>query len=256
MSQDRFIEELDRLIHDKKFQEALDRIDQAPEEEQGSTRLQYLRIDCLWGLGRTHEALDACIQQARVHADRNDFTQAIGFLRKGAEISPDNPVLENLVEEFSRRTLGIKLTPEVLRNCSLFDVLDAESFKFLALRARWRLYMPDQVIIQAGEPSDQRLFILLRGNTEVHYKNDDEEITLARLNPGYVFGEVGFLTLRPRSADVIARNRVEVLEIPGEVMHEVIEREPRVKELLEKLHQHHFQKTLEILKKRRLQAAD
>lgn len=246
-------EEIESLIESKMYEDALRIIEGVLAQGIESSRLISLKIDALIGLNKTNEALDECLKQARRQADESNFTQAIGLLRRGAEISPDNPVVEDLVNEFSRQTLGVKITPEVLMNCSLFDVLDAENFKYIARQARWKLYLPNQHIITQGEKADQRLFILLKGKAEVLYPNDQEELMLAEIKPGEIFGEVSFLTLRPRSAHVVSRSRVEVLEIPADIMNEVITKEPRVKEILEQLHQKHFHDALELVKKWRFE---
>ncbi len=251
MNVSRMTQEVESLIQEGKYSEALQALEKVMEQGEPDESLANLRIDCLWALNEPEKAARECIRLARISAESNDLTRAIGFLRKAASIQPDHPAVESVIEELSQQTLGIRLSPEVLKNCSLFEVLDAESFKYLAMRAGWRIYMPEQAIIREGEVGDQRVFVLLRGIAEVHFRTDDNDILLAELKPGYIFGEISFLTMRPRSADVIARTRVEVLEIPAKVMTDVIEREPRVRDLLEKLYETHFKHTLEVIKRRR-----
>lgn len=245
------LEKVESLFKLGAYDEALTVIEDALSEYGPDDTLANMRIDCLYGSNKFDEAIRACIDLANEFARNNNLTRAIGYLRRAASISPGNPTVEAMIEELSQQTLGIRLSPEVLKNCSLFDVLDAESFKYIALRASWRVYMPGQHIIREGDVGDQRIFVLLRGLAEVHFRTDDNDILLAELQPGYVFGEISYLTMRPRSADVKAKTKVEVLEIPANVMNEVIEKEPRVRELLEQLYETHFKRTLEAVKQRK-----
>lgn len=63
----------------------------------------------------------------------------------------------------------------------------------------------DYLVREGG--NDSTLFILVRGAVEVT-REDAPEVALATLEEGSVFGEISFLTHRPRTANVIARDDV------------------------------------------------
>ena len=75
-------------------------------------------------------------------------------------------------------------------------------------------YDPEEKIITQGD-IDLRLFILLKGNVVVT-KNENPNKVIAKLKRGDIFGEVSFISRRPRTANVIADNQAYVLKVNGE----------------------------------------
>jgi CRP-like cAMP-binding protein len=55
------------------------------------------------------------------------------------------------------------------------------------------------------------MYLLLSGEVDVIRHNPDEDLHLATLKPGQVFGEIGFIKETHRTADVQARTPVSVL---------------------------------------------
>ena len=66
--------------------------------------------------------------------------------------------------------------------------------------------------------SDNRLFILLTGNVNM-VKEEDTSKVLAQLKRGDLFGEVSFISRRPRTANVITVGEVIVIRIDGDQFH-------------------------------------
>ncbi|MCP5084245.1 MAG: redoxin domain-containing protein [Alphaproteobacteria bacterium] len=76
-----------------------------------------------------------------------------------------------------------------------------------------RLYEAGDVIIHQGGKSDQ-FYILVSGEVSViHRRSSGEEVELAQLGEGDVFGEVGILAETRRTADVRANTPVSVLAL-------------------------------------------
>ena len=76
-----------------------------------------------------------------------------------------------------------------------------------------RLYEAGDVIIHQGGESDQ-FYILVSGEVSViHRRSSGEEVELAQLGEGDVFGEVGILAETRRTADVRANTPVSVLAL-------------------------------------------
>lgn len=85
------------------------------------------------------------------------------------------------------------------------------------------LYEAGDVIIHQGGESDQ-FFILVSGEVSViHRRSSGEEIELARLGEGDVFGEIGILTETRRTADVRANTPVSVLALGFEGFRALID---------------------------------
>ncbi len=75
------------------------------------------------------------------------------------------------------------------------------------------LYEAGDVIIHQGGVSDQ-FFILVSGEVSViHRRSAGDEVELAKLGEGDVFGEVGILTETRRTADIRANTPVTVLAL-------------------------------------------
>lgn len=100
---------------------------------------------------------------------------------------------------------------------------DGEIETLVALSKLGRLPRGHKVVADGGRGSD--LFVVVEG--EVDVRRDGR--TLARLGPGHVVGEVGFLLDGVRSADVVARSDDAVLlRIPGRELRELMEGDPEL----------------------------
>jgi CRP-like cAMP-binding protein len=73
-----------------------------------------------------------------------------------------------------------------------------------------RLYEPGEFAVHRGEV-DRSFFIIARGSFEVLVPTADRAQRVRVLQPGDLFGEVGFFDGLPRSADVVAREEAEAL---------------------------------------------
>jgi CRP-like cAMP-binding protein len=73
-----------------------------------------------------------------------------------------------------------------------------------------RLYAPGDVAVREGE-LDRSFFIIKRGSFEVLVPTDDGPQRVRVLEPGDLFGEVGFFDGLPRTADVVALEEAEAL---------------------------------------------
>jgi len=73
-----------------------------------------------------------------------------------------------------------------------------------------RLYAPGQFAVRRGEV-DRSFFIISRGSFEVVVPSQRSPTRVRVLEPGDLFGEVGFFDGLPRSADVVAVEESEAL---------------------------------------------
>jgi CRP-like cAMP-binding protein len=73
-----------------------------------------------------------------------------------------------------------------------------------------RLYAPGQFAVRRGE-LDRSFFIISRGSFEVLVATEGMSKRVRLLEPGDLFGEVGFFDGMPRSADVVALEESEAL---------------------------------------------
>ncbi|MDQ4081942.1 MAG: cyclic nucleotide-binding domain-containing protein [Actinomycetota bacterium] len=78
-------------------------------------------------------------------------------------------------------------------------------------------------MVRTGEPGNE-LYVVLEGTVRVERGGR----TLATFGVGEIVGEVAVLDGRPRSADLVAEERVRCLTVPRQALRAAIEAEPQV----------------------------
>ena len=100
---------------------------------------------------------------------------------------------------------------ELIDQLSFFDGFTQEEKQFLStLESQIYKYFPSDVIIKEGE-TDYSFFILLKGVVAV-VKSHPQEVTIAKLKAGAVFGEIAYIARRSRTTSVIADGDVIALK--------------------------------------------
>ncbi len=90
-----------------------------------------------------------------------------------------------------------------------------------------RTYADTQVVIEEGVSGDS-LYVIRSGKAKVVAHLLGKRVELAVLGKGDLFGEVGFLTGRPRTASVVAVGPLEVYEITRRDIEKLIEVTPDI----------------------------
>jgi small-conductance mechanosensitive channel/CRP-like cAMP-binding protein len=103
--------------------------------------------------------------------------------------------------------------------------LAAEAHQALAKAAQEKLYADGEVIVREGEPG-QSMFVVRRGRVAITIGPDRHEVAVTEAG-GY-FGEMSLLTGDPRTATVVARGDVTVLEISAQVFGVYVRSRPEV----------------------------
>lgn len=112
-----------------------------------------------------------------------------------------------------------------LKSTRLFSDLNLEERALLVARAQRRTFAAGDVILSAGN-SNRSLFVVVQGEAEVRRDATERDLPVARLGPAAFFGEMSFLDDTAASASVVARSEVEVLELSGQVMKEMLSERP------------------------------
>lgn len=110
-----------------------------------------------------------------------------------------------------------------------------------------QLFSPGQRIIEEGDSGDS-IFLIKSGQADVVSHILGREIELATLSAGDVFGEVAFLTGRPRTASVIAIDKLEVIEFDRIILEEMFEKYPDILKKVQDFYQSHVQDTIQKVK--------
>ncbi|MBI3804939.1 MAG: cyclic nucleotide-binding domain-containing protein [Nitrospirae bacterium] len=151
----------------------------------------------------------------------------------------DGPVSDP-VSPVSSSRLGSDVIP-------LFANLTAEEFSQVIEKTTARSYPPGALIVREGEKGDS-IYIVVKGRVKVVTRIAGQETALGVLNENDFFGEVAFLTGRPRTADVIALLETDLLELSGEALKALLVRFPHIREVLERLYLKRMQMTLDVVK--------
>ena len=102
-------------------------------------------------------------------------------------------------------------------------------------------------IIREGD-TGRSVFILTRGAVRVFATLKDRKVDLAALHASDFFGEIAFLTGKPRTATVETIEESDVLEVAEKDLNEMITKSPRIREVLHNHHEARVKSTLEKVK--------
>jgi CRP-like cAMP-binding protein len=142
---------------------------------------------------------------------------------------------------FPTRTLFIEPKAEVsvdggalverLSAVDIFAPLSVEEVGMLAKSAVRHVFAPGELVIRAGEPGSS-MFVVHNGRVSVQISENGQPRTVATLSDGDFFGEMALFTGEPRTANVVALEETEVLEIGHAAMKNVFDTNPDLVESL------------------------
>jgi small-conductance mechanosensitive channel len=145
---------------------------------------------------------------------------------------------------FPTRTLHVERRPgaamrdgdggaitERLSAVDIFAPLSAQETSMLAQAAVSHVFAPGETVIRAGEPGSS-MFVVHKGRVRVQVSENGRSRTVATLNEGDFFGEMALFTGEPRTANVLALEETEVLEIGHAAMKKIFDTNPDLVESL------------------------
>lgn len=136
---------------------------------------------------------------------------------------------------------------DVISKIPFFAPLQETEREELAEDANMHVFSAGEVIIREGDPG-RSVYVILDGRVRVFTRdNGDNELELATLGVGQFFGEMSFVSDKPRSSSVAALELSVVVELSYDSMAKVIEHNQAVKEVLEEYHKIRKKDTLEKL---------
>ena len=107
------------------------------------------------------------------------------------------------------------------------ELLDRQEKQYLMDHGVVRSAAPDDILCRRQQ-LDTRVYILVLGEVEVSDTVDGKHIVLARLGPGEIFGEISALFRIPRVSDVIVSQPSVLIEIPGDILEQVLSARPEL----------------------------
>jgi CRP-like cAMP-binding protein len=119
--------------------------------------------------------------------------------------------------------------PMDLSGCSLFDDLGKEARLALERSCRERRFLPGEDIVGSQFAVRHNVFVVLEGNVHVYRTAPcGDDVALAELGPGSVFGEFAAIDDRPGSATVRSASETRLAEIPREAFVDLLKHDPTV----------------------------
>jgi Cyclic nucleotide-binding domain/4Fe-4S binding domain len=121
------------------------------------------------------------------------------------------------------RADAVQIMAELL-SVELFATLDLGTLAAIAGRSQLVNFVAGDQVCRLGESSES-MFVLVRGETKAWIDSDDQPIVLGRARSGAVFGELGVITGRARSASIeVESPTATVVTIAREVIDELLSR--------------------------------
>ncbi len=120
---------------------------------------------------------------------------------------------------------------ERLAAVDIFAPLSAEETEMLAQAATNHVFAPGETVIRAGDPGSS-MFVVHNGKVSVQLSENGRARTVATLSEGAFFGEMALFTGEPRTANIVALEETEVLEIGHAAMKQVFDTNPDLVESL------------------------
>jgi len=150
----------------------------------------------------------------------------------------------NVTFAFPTRTLHVerrlpesKVTgpqKEIIDRLSAVDIfapLSVEETEKLATAASRHVFAPGELVIRGGDQGSS-MFVVHNGRVQVQVSDGGKPRPVAMLSEGAFFGEMALFTGEPRTANVVAMEETEVLEIGHAAMKHLFETNPDLAEAI------------------------
>ena len=155
--------------------------------------------------------------------------------------TPEEPVGIHVVEASPQQI-------ERERDASrFFSAFPREALEDLLTSTCVRSFGEGDTIVREGD-AGLSLFLIEAGSVSVQTQDPSgQQVLLAQLGPGEFFGEVAVLTGRPRTATIVAREAVTLIEISREDLDRIATDFPGVRTVLEEFYKQRAQATVEAM---------
>jgi len=144
---------------------------------------------------------------------------------------------------------------EAVAAIPFFSPLDGDGRKKLADNAALHVFNAGEMIIREEDPG-RSIYVILDGKIRVFTRDHHgEELELAVLGASQFFGEMSFLTGKPRSGSVAAVDTSVIVELSYTSMRKVVEEHPTVKKVLVEYYQERLGNTAKKRAEKEMDAA-
>jgi cAMP-dependent protein kinase regulator len=207
-------------------------------------------------LNQKGEAVKEYIRAADLYAEKGFVVKALAQYKLALRLDPSNRDAQQKMEGLhSNKTVSeLKLEPIVEGQAQptrsvipLFSDLTQEEFNEFTKRMIIHTVPAGKPIVREGEAGNS-VYIVTRGSVNVFSTIQSRRVDLAVLQSSDFFGEIAFLTGKPRTATVEAAESTDLLEVAEEDLRDMIQKWPRIKEVLQNYYEERVRSTMEKVK--------
>jgi len=194
-------------------------------------------------LGSKSEAVKEYVHAADLYAQSGSVVKALAQYKLALRLDPTFlPAQEKLVALHSNKTVKEnKAEPVEARKqkptssvIPLFAGFTSEEFDDFTKMMVVHTLAPGTVIVRQHE-TGKSVYVIANGSVKVYTTLlSGERVDLAVLQPSDFFGEISFLTGKPRTATVETAEDTVILEVTEDKLRELVTQRPRVKDVLQK----------------------
>ena len=169
-----------------------------------------------------HNDTDAMVRQLIWYAFRRNKIE-FGFPTRTLYMEQSPPI--GAIQRDSRGFI------DRLSAVDIFAPLSIEEMASLAEASSSHVFAPGEFVIRAGEEGSS-MFVVHRGSVKVQINDNGVSRAVAELQEGDFFGAMALFTGEPRTANIVAAEETEVLEIGHNAMKHLFETNPDLVESL------------------------
>jgi len=234
-------ESISSLLAKREYVKAVPLLQVESAKYPSNVRIQLQLADALAGAGMLHEAAEAYTKTAAHYTQSGLTVQAIAVEKKLEKVR--TLIEQRRAEEASAEPAFNDPAPE----SPLFENMSDEERAAVISQMVLETFETDEIVIREGDAGSS-LYVIVTGTVKVFGRNPvGKPVYLADLGEGDFFGEVSVLTGRPRTATISAATRSELLRLDKDKLDAIIEKHPRVREILEAFYEKRAKHTVDAM---------
>lgn len=225
----------------------------------GDMRFHRRIADLYVRAGKPREAITEYRLLANHYVQRGEPIKAMAVYKIIVRLDPSQTdVYKQLARLYAQQGMpeelaGVSSTvsaapdPQHRVRVPLFSDLTPDQFSEVLSKMAVHNFPPHTVVVRQGDPSNS-LFLISSGAVQVVRREPDgKEVVLATLKEGEFFGEMSFLTGKPRTATITTIEESEILELSKQDLEEVIAKYPGVERVLKAFYHNRVKATLKAI---------
>jgi cAMP-dependent protein kinase regulator len=210
--------------------------------------------DAYQKLNSKPEAVREYVYAADLYAETGAVVKALAQYKLALRIDPQHKrAQDRMVALHSNKTIAEKKAEPVEEGkkkpansaIPLFAGFTQGEFEEFTKLMNVHTHGPGEVIVREGDKG-KSVYIIANGSVKVYTTMlSGEVVELAKLWPSEFFGEISFLTGKPRTASIETLEDTTVLEMTEDKLAALLEKHPRVREVLQKYSEMRLKGTIE-----------